>query len=181
MSFFCAAARVRRFPRMPLLHTARSCVSITLSFNFAMYSSTHSSHVFLVLPWWLCPLHFQILYVCMLSVYTKSSDCLHSICPNHLNLPRLTTSETHSMSSRLDSSALAFLSLSFTPHIHLIIILSVISSRCIRLPSSPTSRCHTPSRSGHRYGKLFFSSSVCPPSRKVRVTKTFPMHILLSY
>ena len=53
------------------------------------------------------------------------------MCPNHPSLPRLTTTETLSMSSRLNSSALAFISLSLTLHIHLIIILSVLSSLCI--------------------------------------------------
>src|SRR5271157_851915 len=41
-SFFRATARVRRFPRMPLLHTARSCVSSKQSFNLDMSFSTHS-------------------------------------------------------------------------------------------------------------------------------------------
>ena len=36
---------------------------------------------------------------------TQSSGCLRSTCPNHLSLPRLTTTETLSMSSRLNSSA----------------------------------------------------------------------------
>src|SRR5208282_2463082 len=45
--FFRATARVRRFSRMPLLHTAQSCVSSALNFNFDMSSSTHSRHVFL--------------------------------------------------------------------------------------------------------------------------------------
>src|SRR5208282_6090491 len=60
-----------------------------------------------------------------LNADTQSSGCLRSTCPNHLSLPRLTTTETHSISSRLNSSTLSFLSLSLTPHIHLIIILSV--------------------------------------------------------
>src|SRR5208282_2669383 len=38
-SFFRATARVRRFPRMSLLHTARSCVSSTQSFNLDKSSS----------------------------------------------------------------------------------------------------------------------------------------------
>ena len=65
-SFFHAAAQVRRFPRMSLLHTSRSCVSITLSFKFAMSVSTHSRHDFLAYHG-LCFLHFQLLYVCMLT------------------------------------------------------------------------------------------------------------------
>src|SRR5271166_6279814 len=127
-SFFRATARFRRFPRMPLLHTARSCVSSTQSFNHDMSSSTHSLHVFLGLP---RPLPFILSTTIFLHADTQSSGCLRSTCPNHLSLPRLTTTETLSMSSRLNSSALAFLSLSLTPHIHLIIILSVLSSLCI--------------------------------------------------
>ena len=127
-SFFRATARVRRFPRMPFLHTARSCVSSIQSFNFDMSSSTHSLHVFLGLP---RPLPFILSTTIFLHADTQSSGCLRTTCPNHLSLPRLTTTETLSMSSRLNSSALAFLSLSLTPHIHLIIILSVLSSLCI--------------------------------------------------
>src|SRR5208282_6762362 len=118
----------RRFNRMPLLHTARSCVSSTLSFNFDMSSSTHSRHVFLGLP---RPLPFTRSTTICLHADTQSSGCLRSTCPKHLSLPRLTTTETLSMSNRLNSSALAFLSLNLAPNIHLIIILSVLSSLCI--------------------------------------------------
>ena len=97
MSFFRATARVRRFPRMPLLHTARSCVSSTQSFNLDMSSSTHSLHVFLGLP---RPLPFILSTTIFLHADTQSSGCLRSTCPNHLSLPRLTTTETLSMSSR---------------------------------------------------------------------------------
>src|SRR5208282_4096062 len=127
-SFFRATARVKRFPRMPLLTTARSCVSSTQSFNLDMSSSTHSLHVFLGLP---RPLPFILSTTIFLHADTQSSGCLRSTCPNHLFLTDTTTTETLSMSSRLNSSALAFLSLSLTPHIHLIIILSVLSSLCI--------------------------------------------------
>src|SRR5271157_3474219 len=113
---------------MPFLHTARSCVSITLSFNVDISSSTHSRHVFLGLP---RPLLFTLSTAICLHADTQSSGCLRSTCPNHLSLPCLIATETHPMSNRLNSSALAFLSLSVTPHIHLIIILSVLSSLCI--------------------------------------------------
>src|SRR5208282_6340284 len=93
-----------------------------------MSSSTDSRHVFLGQPQ---PLPFTLLTTICLHADTQSSGCLRSTCSNHLSLPRLTTTETHSMSSRLNSSALAFLSLILTPHIHLIIILSVLSSLCI--------------------------------------------------
>src|SRR5208337_2789642 len=71
-SFFRATARVRRFPRMPLLHTARSCVSSTQSFNLDMSSSTHSIHVFLGLP---CPLPFIL----------STTLFLHAIKQNPIN------------------------------------------------------------------------------------------------
>ena len=55
---------------------------------------------------------------------------LRSRCPNHLNLPRLTTSATLSTPRRLYKSTLRFLSFSDTPHIHLTIIRSVLSRLC---------------------------------------------------
>ena len=90
-SFFHAAAQVRRFPRMSLLHTSRSCVSITLSFKFAMSVSTHSRHVFLSLP---RPLLFTLSTTICLHADTQSSSYFRSTCPNHLHLSRLTTLET---------------------------------------------------------------------------------------
>ena len=53
-----------------------------------------------------------------------------STCPNHLNLPRLTTSSTLCTPKRLYKSTLRFLSFSDTPHIHLTIIRSVLSRLC---------------------------------------------------
>ena len=89
-SFSHATARVRWFPRMTLLHIGQSCLSITLRFNFAMSSSTHSRHVFLGLS---RPLPFTLSTTICLHAATQSSGCLHSSCPNHLNLPCLTPSE----------------------------------------------------------------------------------------
>src|SRR5208282_4582067 len=128
-------------------------------FNFDMSSSTHSRHVFLGLP---RPLPFTLSTSICLHADTQSSGCLCSTCLNHLSLPRLTTTETHSMSSRLNSSALAFLSLSLTPHIHLIIILSVLLVFAYPLPSLPTSRCHILLRSEHKSDKLFLLASSKP-------------------
>src|SRR5664279_3807888 len=45
-----ALARVGRLPKMPLLHTARSCASSCFSINFFMSFATHSFQVFLPLP-----------------------------------------------------------------------------------------------------------------------------------
>ena len=61
---------------------------------------------------------------------TQSPSFLRSTCPNHLNLPRLTTSSTLCAPKRLYKSTLRFLSFSDTPHIHLIIIRSVLSRFC---------------------------------------------------
>ena len=58
---------------------------------------------------------------------TQSSTLLRSGCPNHLYLPRLTTSATRLIPRRLHKSSLRFLSLKDTPHIHLTIICSVLS------------------------------------------------------
>src|SRR5208282_1354229 len=127
-SFLRATTWVRRFPQNAISPYRPICASITLSFNFYISSSTHSRHVFLGLPG---PLPFRLSTTICLHADTQSSGCLRSTCPNHLSLPRLTTTETHSMSSRLNSSALAFLSLSLTLHVYLIIILSVLSSLCI--------------------------------------------------
>ena len=69
-SFFHATARVRRFPRMPFLHTARSCVSLTQALTLTCLLQ----HTLAMSSWayhGLCHLHFQLLYVCMLT-------------PNHL-------------------------------------------------------------------------------------------------
>ena len=151
--FFLATARAKRFPRMPFLHFARSSVSIRLRFNFAMSSSTHCHQVFLGLP-----LPFTLSTTMLLHADTQSSESLRSKCPSHLNLPRLTTAETLSIPSRLNSSTFAFLSLNFTPHIYLIIICSLPSSVCISSASLPTSRCHTPARSVHNSDKLYPSA-----------------------
>ena len=58
---------------------------------------------------------------------TQSSTLLRSRCPNHLNLPRLTTSATQLIPRKLHKSSLHFLSFKDTPHIHLTIIRSVLS------------------------------------------------------
>src|SRR5664279_4444583 len=50
---------------------------------------------------------------------------------NHLNLPLCTMSDTLTIPSLSRRSSLDFPSLCVTPHIHLIIILSALSSRCM--------------------------------------------------
>src|SRR5579863_4451071 len=110
---------------MPLRHTPRSRASSLLRCNLSMSSLTHSIQVFLPLPLSLLPattksLHFD----------THSSAPLRFTCPNHLNLPRLTRSATLIIFKLSSSSCDLFLSFSVTPHIHLTIILSVLSSCC---------------------------------------------------
>ena len=101
------------------------CVHHTKIQLFHVFVNTLSP-VFLGLP---RSLPFTLSNTILLHAVSQSSGSLRSTCPNHLNLPRLTTSETLSMPSRLNCSAFAYLSLSFT--LHLIIILSVLSSLCI--------------------------------------------------
>src|SRR6266536_1190 len=88
-----------------------------------MSSTTHSCHVFLPLP-----LPFSPSTAISLHAATQSSLFLRSTCPNHLNLPRRTTSNTHSIPNRLNNSSFVFLSFNVTPHIHLTIILSAFSN-----------------------------------------------------
>ena len=61
---------------------------------------------------------------------TQSSWLLRSTCPNHLNLPRLTTSAMLCTPRRLYKSTLRFWSFSDTPLIHLTIIHSILSRLC---------------------------------------------------
>src|SRR5260221_13192502 len=60
---------------------------------------------------------------------TQSSLFLHSMCPNHLNLPSRTKSNTHSIPNRPNNSSFVLLSFNVTPHIHLTIILFALSSQ----------------------------------------------------
>src|SRR5664279_667540 len=108
------------------LHTALSCASSFFSINFFMSFATHSFHVFLPLP-----LPFFPSTSILLHADTQSSVSLRSMCPNHLSLPWRTTSDTLTSPSLSRSSSLEFLSFSVTPHIHLIIILSALSSLCM--------------------------------------------------
>ena len=83
---------------------------------------SHCSHVFLLLS---RPLALSTTNP--LQADTQSSTLLRSRCPNHLNLPRLTTSATQLIPRRLHKSSLRLLSFQDTPYIHLTIIRSVLS------------------------------------------------------
>src|SRR5580658_7364688 len=111
---------------MPFLQTPLSNASSLLRCNLCISSSTHSIQVFLPLPLRLAPttdisLHFD----------TPSSSLLRSTCPNHRSLLRTTRSATPTMPNRSNNSCDLFLSFSDTPHIHLTIILSVLSNCCV--------------------------------------------------
>src|SRR5580700_4557520 len=108
---------------MPFLHIVRSCASHRLSPFLFMSSFTHSCHVFLPLPYLRAPSTTKSLHI-----FSQSSRDLRSTSPNHNSLPRLTTSTTSSTPSRTNNSSLDFLSFNVTPHIHLTIALSVLTS-----------------------------------------------------
>src|SRR5207248_9071971 len=120
-----AHARVGRFPKMPLRHSTRSNASSLFRCNLLMSSPTHSIQDFLPLPLPLTPSTNSSLHL-----DTQSCLLLRSTWPNHLSLPCLTRSATPVMfrqSSRSWSRSLSFI---VTPHIHLTIVLSVLSSCC---------------------------------------------------
>ena len=103
-----------------------------------MSSLTHCSHVFLLRPRPLVPSTTNPL---------QASTLWRSRCPNHLNLPRLTTSATQLIPRRLHKSSLRFLSFKDTPHIlashhHTLCPFQtsqVISLHCPRFSSIPFS------------------------------------------
>jgi hypothetical protein len=87
----------------------------------------------------------------------KMSTHLHPILPrfafyvtkfNDSSLPRFVTS-TSSIPSRPNNSRLDFLSFNVTPHIHLTIALSVLTSLRTSSTLYPMSHYHTPSLSAH--------------------------------
>jgi len=119
-------AQVGRFPPNELLHFVLSCAHSALRFKVRRSCLTHSSHVFLCLPLLFGPATSKLLHV-----DTQSSLPFRSRCPNHLSRPRLTTSATSSKPKRPFKSTLDTLFLRLTPRIHLTIIHSVLSKRCI--------------------------------------------------
>jgi hypothetical protein len=97
----------------------------------------------------LCHVFFNAVSPCLLRPINASaldtfnyyvSACWHPIIrllTFHMSKPsqsNTSNNNSNTMSSRLDISSLALPSLSFTPHIHLIIILSVLSRLCIHCP-----------------------------------------------
>src|SRR5580693_3812366 len=116
-------ARVGRFPKIPFLHFTLFCATSLCNSRSLMSFPTHSFHVFLPLPLGLLPSTTTFLHS-----DTQSPCSFLSTCPNHLSLARLTNSEILSMFKRPLNSSVGTLSLNDTLHIHLIIILSVLSS-----------------------------------------------------
>src|SRR6266545_7290501 len=108
---------------MPLLHSTLSCAISDFSPLSFIVTFTHSGHVFLPLPLPTFPSTLIFLHA-----VTQFSPSIRSKCPNHLNLPLLTTSVTLSIPNRPINSSLFILSDKVTPHILLTIILSVRSN-----------------------------------------------------
>src|SRR3989442_1537698 len=87
---------------------------------------THSTHVFLPLPFLAPPSISKFLHL-----ETQSSAFLRSTCPNNLRLPHLTTLSTPTIPSPHLSSSLDLLSFRVTPDIHITMLFSVLTSLCI--------------------------------------------------
>ena len=119
-------ARVGRFLPVCSFHNVLSCAHSALRPTERKSCLTHSSHVFLLLP-----LPFGPATTKFLQADTQSSLFFRSRCPNHRRRPHLTTSATRSTPKRLFKSSLDILFLRLTPHIHLTIIRSVLSRRCL--------------------------------------------------
>ena len=105
------------------LHFFMSWTSSLPISNYAMSASTLSNHILLgrpidLLPSTLYSLHF----------FTQSSSLFFTTCPYHLILPLLMTVAICSTPTNFFNSSLVLLSFMKTPHIHLIICISVLSN-----------------------------------------------------
>src|SRR6266536_738083 len=100
------------FPPVKPLHFVLSCAHSFFRPSLFKSCLTHSSHVFLLLP-----LLFMPTTSIFLQADVQSSLSFRSKCPNHFNLPRLTTSVTPSSHKRLFKSSLDVVFLRLTPHI----------------------------------------------------------------
>ena len=107
--FFHAQPGSDVFPDMRLLHISLNTTHSKCKPSSSISSFTHSLQVFLPLP-----AHLTPATTTFLQANTQSSPFLYSTCPNHLNLPRLTTSATLSTPKWLYKSTLRFLSFSDT-------------------------------------------------------------------
>ena len=98
------------FPDMRSLHISLNTTHSGCKPSSSISSLTHSLQVFLPLP-----AHLTPATTTFLQADTQSSPLLRSTCPNHLNLPRLTTSATLWTLKRLYKIHTA-LSILQTPH-----------------------------------------------------------------
>ena len=119
-------ARVGRCPPIRPLQLLLSCAIPALRLLQSRSFLTHSSHVFLLRPLLFVPATTNPLHA-----ETQFAMGFRSTCPNHLNRPRSTISSIPSMPNRPLSSSLDILFLRLTPHIHLTIMRSVLSNRCM--------------------------------------------------
>ena len=106
-----------------LLHLPLSFTSSLFNSYSLMSLSTTWFHVVLGLPSPLLPSTSNDIIF-----FTQSSPSFRSTCPNHLNLFCFMASDTDSIPILSLSSALSTLSLSNTPHIHLTILISILSN-----------------------------------------------------
>src|SRR5260221_6060286 len=120
---FSTLAQVRRFPinSYPPSHPV-------LCIFFSQLKLPHILNYTLVPCFSASASTFFTFYHHISACSTQSSLFLRSMCPNHLNLPCRTTSNTHSTPNRPNNSSFVFLSFNVTPHIHLTIILSALSN-----------------------------------------------------
>src|SRR6478735_3872786 len=128
-SFYVNFPRLRGldgFPQVPCFHTARSLAASFFRPHSSIVFFTPSSQVLTGRPTLLFPSTVSLLHA-----ETMSPSCFLSRCPNHLNLPLSTTSVTPFIPKRSLKSTLLFLAFNDTPHIHLTIIISVLSNLCM--------------------------------------------------
>src|SRR6266516_2006141 len=109
-----------------------------------MSDTTHSFNVSFPLPFFIPPITSKFRHL-----ETQSLSSLRSTCPNHLNLPRLTTLSTPSIHNPCLSSLLVLLSFRVTPDIHLTILFSDLTSLCISSAFIAKFHCHTQAPSVH--------------------------------
>ena len=123
------------------------CASFWDRPKLSMSFLTQSHQVFFGRPLCLIPSTSHII-----QRLTQSLSSFHSACPNYLNLLFLIIKLTGSNSKSSLSSSLFFLSFSLTPHIHLIILISVrfIFSSCSTFIGQVSLPCHRGEMSAHR-------------------------------
>jgi len=120
MAIFPGEPGLAGCPLILLLHLFLDCASFWHRTKLSMSFLTQSHQVFFGRPLCLIPSTAHVIQ-CL----TRSLSSFHSTCPNYLNLLFLIIKLTGSIPKSSLSSSLFFLSFSLTPHIHLIILISV--------------------------------------------------------